>query len=112
MTPTMPITPTNDASAPDPQVLQAMEDLAVRTSSALSDIEVVDFEYVVWPDKGYGCPQPGMVYPQVQQDGMLIHLRVAGVTYAYHSGEGRPPFLCEAPAPAQPSSETRPPKER
>lgn len=89
------MSPTENASAPNPLVEQAITDLAQRTSSPVSDIEVVSVEAVVWPDKGMGCPRPGMVYPQVQVDGLLIHLSVGGVVYAYHSGEGRAPFLCE-----------------
>ena len=36
-----------------------------------------------------------MAYLQVQVDGTLIELEVNGERYRYHSGDGRPPFLCE-----------------
>jgi hypothetical protein len=96
-------TVTVDLDASNPQVLQAMKDLTNRTSIPLEEIKLVDFEFVVWPDSGLGCPQPGMVYPQVQQDGMRIRLRAGGVVYEYHSGESRPPFLCEKTGSTKPT---------
>jgi hypothetical protein len=77
------------------QVEQAKDDLARRLSIEVGRIELLEIQQVVWPDSGLGCPQPGMVYTQVQQDGLLIRLRVGEVVYNYHSGGGRPPFLCE-----------------
>ena len=58
--------------------------------------------FVVWPDKGLGCPQHGMEYLQVQVDGTLIELEAGGERYRYHSGETRPPFLCERTFSADP----------
>jgi hypothetical protein len=86
-----------------PQVSEAIADLAGRLGVAPAQIEVVSVEAVVWPDGGLGCPQPGMMYPQVLQDGLRIQLAVDGVVYQYHSGGRRAPFLCEHPAePAPP----------
>ncbi len=79
----------------NPLVVQASKDLARRLDVGIEEITVISAEAVVWPDGGLGCPRPGMVYPQVQQDGMRIVLAVAGKQYRYHSGERRPPFLCE-----------------
>ena len=56
---------------------------------------VVDVGEVLWPDASLGCPQPGMKYKQVPQDGALIILQVAGKVYEYHVGGGRGLFLCE-----------------
>lgn len=78
-----------------PLVDQAAADLAQRLSINPADIEVIKAESVVWPDGSLGCPQPGIEYPQVQQDGLLIQLRAGGRLYAYHSGGARPLFLCE-----------------
>jgi hypothetical protein len=74
---------------------QAVADLAGRLAIDQDNIKVIEVETVVWPDGSLGCPQPGMVYTQVQQDGLLIRLRVEGDVYNYHSGGNRPPFLCE-----------------
>ena len=75
---------------------QARGDLAARLGGGAVDL--VEVRPVRWPDRGLGCPEPGMIYPQVPQAGLLIRLRVAGRVYQYHVGEGRPPFLCERPA--------------
>lgn len=74
---------------------QAVSDLAARLGVPAAAITVVSTETVVWPDKGYGCPRPGMVYAQVLSEGIRIVLSAGGVQYRYHSGDGRPPFLCE-----------------
>ena len=91
---------------PDPAlrglVDQARADLAGRLGVGAGQIEVVEARSVLWPDRGLGCPQPGMVYPQVPQDGVLIVLRAAGREYEYHGGGGRAPFLCQQPGPRPP----------
>jgi len=79
-----------------PSVARAVEDLAARTSVDPAAITVVSAKLVVWPDTSLGCPQPGMRYLQVPQDGALIELAVAGRSYRYHMGGNRiQPFLCE-----------------
>ncbi|GIV77548.1 MAG: hypothetical protein KatS3mg050_1942 [Litorilinea sp.] len=86
-------------SAPvsNPLVQQAMADLAQRLSIPTEEITLVSYEEVVWPDASMGCPQPGMAYIQVPQDGARIVLQAGGQTYVYHSGGNRPPFLCTQP---------------
>jgi hypothetical protein len=74
---------------------QALADLAERLAIEAAQIEVVEVKEVVWPDASLGCPQPGMAYIQVPFDGLLIRLRVGERVYAYHSGGGRDPFLCD-----------------
>lgn len=97
------VKPTERSQPMLPQVSAAIADLTERLGVTPAQIEVVSVEAVVWPDGSLGCPQPGMLYPQVLQDGMRIRLAVAGVIYQYHSGERRAPFLCENPAePAPP----------
>ena len=73
----------------------AKQDLAQRLSIGVEQIEVLEARFAVWPDTSLGCPQPGMAYLQVQRDGSLIRLSVEGRVYEYHSGAGRPLFLCE-----------------
>lgn len=80
-------------------VLQAMQDLAQRLNIDIARIDLVEMEEVVWPDGSLGCPQPGMSYTQALVDGMRIRLSVDGQIYNYHSGGGRPPFLCEQALP-------------
>ena len=74
---------------------RAKEDLARRLSIVLTEINLIDAKAVVWPDASLGCPQPGMQYRQVPEDGALIVLQVDGITYEYHNGGNRGLFLCE-----------------
>jgi hypothetical protein len=83
-----------------PLVEQAIVDLAGKLSIEPSQIDLSQFESVVWPDSSLGCPQPGMEYLQVLMEGYRILLRAGGQVYAYHGGGNRGPFLCKNPAPA------------
>ena len=74
---------------------KAKTDLAGRLTVSVNEITLVEAISVVWPDASLGCPQPGMVYIQVPEDGLLIRLQVGGQIYPYHSGGFRDPFLCE-----------------
>jgi hypothetical protein len=80
------------------QITFAKKDLATRLNVPVDQITLISAEVVVWPDRGLGCPQPGMGYIQVQHDGLRIRLQVKDSIYHYHSGRNRPPFLCEHPA--------------
>jgi hypothetical protein len=92
-------TPASDPSPYDPALQSlvdaALADLAGRLGVEESAITVVSAEAVVWPDGAIGCPQPGMVYTQVQVEGAKVVLDHQGTTFAYHSGGGKPVFLCE-----------------
>ena len=78
-------------------VTQATTDLAQQLGVAVGDIKVEQVEAVVWPDGSLGCPEPGMMYTQALEDGMLIKLSIDSQIYQYHSGQSRGPFLCENP---------------
>jgi hypothetical protein len=81
--------------AMQPLVDIALQDLSERLGIPTDQIEVLEAEGVVWGDTSMGCPQPGMQYLQVPQDGALIRLSARGQVYNYHSGGNRLPFLCE-----------------
>lgn len=87
--------PENEAPLDNPLISQAKEDLAERLNVPVEEIELLSFEEVVWGNTSMGCPQPGMRYRQVPQDGALIQLGFEGQVYDYHSGGSRGPFLCE-----------------
>ena len=74
---------------------KAKEDLAQRLSVLITKIDLIEAKSVVWPDASLGCPQPGMRYKQVPEDGALIILQAQGTTYEYHNGGTRGLFLCE-----------------
>lgn len=93
--PAIPTIPTPSSPGLQGLVAQARENLAQRLSIPAEQIELVEVRPVVWPDGAMGCPQPGMSYIQVQQEGLLIRLRAGKQVYSYHSGGGTPPFLCE-----------------
>lgn len=78
-------------------VESARNDLAARLGVSAADIELKEFEEVMWPDSGLGCPESGQMYAQAVQKGFRILLSSAGVEYAYHGSEEREPFLCRPP---------------
>jgi hypothetical protein len=73
----------------------AKEDLAQRLNISVAQISLVEARSVIWPDSSLGCPQPGMQYKQVPEDGARILLQVQKLTYEYHTGGRRGLFLCE-----------------
>lgn len=92
----MEMTPTTPADSGLQNLIErAKEDLAKRLNIVLTQISLIDAQAVVWPDASLGCPQPGMQYKQVPEDGALIVLQVDGITYEYHNGGSRGLFLCQ-----------------
>ena len=73
----------------------AKADLAQRQAVSPESIALVAVWSVVWPDGSLGCPRPGMLYPQVQVDGLLIRFRIGERVFDYHGDGRRAPFLCE-----------------
>jgi hypothetical protein len=76
-------------------VMLAREDLAQRLSIEVDQIGLVELKPVEWSDTSLGCPQPGMVYPQVVTPGYRIVLAVAGRRYEYHSDTRHTVVCCE-----------------
>ena len=74
---------------------KAKDDLAQRLFISAAQISLVEAKEVFWPDSSLGCPQPGMRYIQVPEDGALIILRAQGKVYEYHNGGRHGLFLCE-----------------
>lgn len=98
MTPTTSPSPNPLDSSENKLLVYAKEDLAERLGIPIEEIELISMEAVTWPDGSLGCPKPGVEYTQVQREGALIRLRAEKHFYQYHSGGGRPPFLCEHPS--------------
>jgi hypothetical protein len=79
-------------------VAKATEDLAARLGIFADDIELLAAVLVTWPDSSLGCPEPGMVYAQLIQDGSVIELGANDRVYRYHTGGSTlEPFLCDQP---------------
>jgi hypothetical protein len=98
--------PLSNDPALQARIDKAITDLAQRLSISVSEITLVEATPVVWPDVSLGCPQPGMGYAQVPQDGLLIRLQAGGQLYEYHGGGMNDPFLCvqatQEPSPLPP----------
>lgn len=75
----------------------AVADLAGRLGVAAADISIVSAEAVEWSDGSLGCPQPGMMYPQVITPGVRVVLGAGGNEYAYHGDTQGVLFYCENP---------------
>ena len=87
--------PTSASEVPQELLEMILADLAMRLDVKPDEIAVVKVEPVTWSDASLGCPQPGMRYKQVPQEGLLIRLAVGTRLYEYHTGGNRGPFLCE-----------------
>lgn len=87
----------NTGTAADSPADLAVLDLSERLEIPVEDIKVLSEESVTWRDGSLGCPKPDMMYTQALVEGMRIILQAKGKDYAYHSGQGRPPFFCENP---------------
>ena len=85
---------TPEESMHQAQIEVAKSDLSRRLDISVDEIKVLEARAVVWPDASLGCPQPGMVYAQAVQEGLLIRLQAGGEMYIYHSGGDETPFLC------------------
>jgi hypothetical protein len=95
------MTPANSTPEPPQVSLPAsiidaiVADAASRTGAAPSDVTIVSSEAVTWPDRGLGCPLPGVEYPQVPVDGYRVVVSAGGQSLDYR-GTGAGQFrLCE-----------------
>jgi hypothetical protein len=101
--------PPNAVSVPRPlgpaitaMVDGARADLALRQGVQVDAVGLVDVWTVVWPNRGLGCPDPNMGYPDVPADGLLIRLSIGEQHFDYHTDGVRAPFLCLNKRPAPP----------
>jgi hypothetical protein len=100
--------PTDQPTSGNPAVLgpaaSAMAAMA-RTALASSlgidanNVSIVSAEEVQWSDGSLGCPQPGMMYPQVITPGFKITLEASGKSYTYHTDTRQHVIRCDNPSP-------------
>lgn len=77
-------------------IQSAKEHLSADLSRPVGELEVAEFEAVVYPDTSYGCPEPGMNYAQSLQEGYRLVLSTGGEQFSYHGGRDQEPILCKA----------------
>ncbi|MGB3830102.1 MAG: hypothetical protein WA962_15140 [Ornithinimicrobium sp.] len=83
-----------------PAVQEAIQDLAKRRDVDTTEITVVGYASVTWPDGALGCPQPGMAYSQALVPGQQLVLVVGGEDRApvsYHAGRQGSFRYCDDP---------------
>lgn len=98
--------PPTSGTAPTSVVEQSVDLLSEQLGVQPSEIEVATAIEVTWRDGAIGCPDKGMGYTQALVPGALVELVVDGTTYAFHQGEGQPPFYCASPDPDEPLPES------
>ena len=96
------VTPTpvsTDEGKVPPKIMDAViARLAQVVGQAAGDlkVEVVEVEYVEWPDSSLGCPQRGRMYLPVVTPGYRIVLMANGQQYEFHTDTtGKIVVLCE-----------------
>jgi hypothetical protein len=62
---------------------------------ATDGLEVVSARAVTWPNGGWGCPKPGMMYTQALVNGYQVVVKAGQRTYDYRFGASATPRLCE-----------------
>lgn len=81
------------SSLPDSITDPIVADAATRMEVAATDVIVVSAVAVTWPDRGLGCPLPGVNYPQVPVDGYQVVVDAGGQRLDYR-GSGEDFRLC------------------
>ena len=87
--------PTSPSTGLEILIEKAKEDLAQRLSISIDQIDFMEAKAITWPDASLGCPQPGMMYAQVQTAGYLIQLGANSGSYAYHTDANQLVVLCD-----------------
>lgn len=96
------MTPVPMPDGPQNLIEKAKSDLAQRLSIAISEINLVKVEEVVWSNASLGCPQPGMVYADMLTAGYLVLLGAKDTVYEYHTSKGTEVIYCVNPLPPVP----------
>lgn len=68
-----------------PMVERVQQQAAQQAKVDASAVNVVSIEAVEWSDGSLGCPQPGVMYPQVITPGYRVVVEANGTQYEYHT---------------------------
>ena len=79
-------TPVMDEPFP-PAVLAAIQQLSEQSDLPLVDIQVVDFERVIWPDSCLGLPATNEGCAEAETEGWRIQLKVGQRSWQVHTDE-------------------------
>ena len=96
--PSIPVEPPVTGETPASILDPILDDAAGRTGVPVDDLVVVRSQFVEWPDGSLGCPEPGMLYPQVITDGYWVQVDADGESLDYRAGTSGHFRLCETPA--------------
>ena len=88
---------------PDDRLVRAVHQALARQLGAREDtLRLQSAVWQEWPDGAIGCPQEGMVYPQVITPGFLLTFSDGTRTYEVHTDEGgRSMVWCENEQPIE-----------
>ncbi len=75
------------SEVPEPVRSAVFAEVAERAGVSADEIEIMDAEYVEWPDACLGLPDEGEVCAQVITPGWQITVDAAGQTYTVHTNE-------------------------
>ena len=101
-----PATAAAPPSAPAPLIKAALDDAASHTGLPAEQLKVLDVTAVTWPDGSLGCPEPGLMYPQMLVPGFRITIEAAEKRLDYHLSKRGAVVLCpqeRAMAPVSPT---------
>jgi hypothetical protein len=70
-------------------------DLEARSGAPRATFTLVRAEPMIWSDGSLGCPQPGLFYTQVLEEGYWIVWQVDGREYDYRATQRGTFILCE-----------------
>ena len=74
----------------------AVNDLADRISVEPDQIELINITEATWQDTSLDCPQPGVMYAQIINQGYSIILKGMDELYEYHTGSNNLVVYCRS----------------
>lgn len=96
LSPQVPDRPDVDSSPQLALLVEAVTaDLRQYLGAPDEPVTVLSVMPIVWSNSALGCPAEGMAYAEVQVEGVLLTLEMAGEVYTYHAGDMKDYVLCQ-----------------